>query len=135
MLLERLQRHGFQIEFRSHAEAILCVDRSNALPGADSCKAIRHLTFHSGLTAKLECGYCGETWAELNSVECGHIKWHSDGHTTSIDYIETNGIVPLLGARLLKAVWDYQKQQLDPGMMNEAGKRLWRLFCTRYSYD
>jgi hypothetical protein len=31
MLLERLQRHGFQIEFRSHAEAILSVDFPAAL--------------------------------------------------------------------------------------------------------
>lgn len=101
---------------------------------ADDAKPMRCLRFKSAVSAESESGCCGETWAELNGIECGHVKWHSDGHTTSIDYIETGGLTPLLGIRLLKAVWDYQKQQLDPGMMNEAGKRLWRLFRARYSY-
>jgi len=86
------------------------------------------------VTAESECGYCGETWAERDGVECGHVKWHSDEPTTSVDYIQTGGQVPLLGVRLLKAVWDYQKQRLDPGLMNGAGERLWRLFRARYLY-
>jgi hypothetical protein len=113
MLLQRLKRQGFQVE-------------DGAKPG--------HLTFHSTVTAESQCDYRGETWAELDGIECGHVKWHSDEHTTSIDYIETGGQVPLLGVRLIKTVLDDQKQQLDPGMMNEAGKRLWWLFCERYSY-
>jgi hypothetical protein len=78
--------------------------------------------------------YCGETWAEAADEELGHLKWHADGNTTFIDYIETDGRTPLLGVRLLKALWDHEKQNIDPGMMNEHGKRLWRLFRARYSY-
>jgi hypothetical protein len=104
------------------------------LGDADGDSVIGRLTFHSALTAETARGICGETWAELDGVECGHVKWHSDENTTSIDYVETNGQVPLLGVRLIKAILDYQKQDLDPGMMNETGKRLWRLFCERYSY-
>ncbi len=114
MLLQRLKKRGFQIE--------------------DGAKPSQRFLFQSAVTAESQCGYRGETWAELDGIECGHVKWHSDEHTTSIDYIETGGRVPLLGVRLLKAVWDFQKQLLDPGLMNEAGKRLWQLFRARYSY-
>jgi hypothetical protein len=95
--------------------------------------ALFHVTIYTALTAGSQSEYCGETWAELNGMECGHVKWHSDDHTTSIDYIETDRKTPLLGVRLLKAVWDHQKQRLDPGMMNRDGRRLWRLFRARYS--
>jgi hypothetical protein len=97
-------------------------------------KAVGRLIFHSAVTAETASGNCGETWAELGGIECGHVKWRSDGHSTSIDYIETNGQAPLLGVRLLKAVYEAQKQRLDPGMMNNSGKRLWLLFRARYSY-
>ena len=42
MLLERLQRHGFQVEFRSHAEAILGTDFPSALLELES--ALRSLS-------------------------------------------------------------------------------------------
>ena len=42
MLLERLKKHGFQIEFRSHAEAILSVDFPLALLELE--QALRSLT-------------------------------------------------------------------------------------------
>jgi hypothetical protein len=114
VLIERLKRQKFQIEFRSHAEAMMSVEFSCALAEADGAKAIRYLTFHSAVTAETEWGYCGETWAELDGAECGHVKWHSDEHTTSIDYIETGGQVPLLGVRLLKAVWDVKNNSSIP---------------------
>jgi gamma-glutamylcysteine synthetase len=104
------------------------------LSKADGNTATQNLTFHSAVITESRGDYRGETWAELDGVECGHVKWRSDEHTTTIDYLETLIRFPLLGVRLLKAVYDYQKQHLDPGLMNDAGKRLWRLFCARYSY-
>ena len=77
--------------------------------------------------------YRGETWAENAGEELGHIKWHADGHTVFIDYIGTNGRSPLLGVRLLKALLNAEKQSLDPGLTNNAGRRLWWLFKARYS--
>jgi hypothetical protein len=78
--------------------------------------------------------YHGETWAEDADGERGYIKWHSDGCTTFIDRIETDGRTPFLGFNLIKTLWHNERQKLDPGMMNADGKRLWRLLRARDFY-
>jgi hypothetical protein len=78
--------------------------------------------------------YCGETWAEAAGEGVGYIKWHADEHAVTIDYVETAGRTPLLGVRLLKALWDRERKSIDPGLMNEAGSRLWWFFKARYFY-
>lgn len=94
-----------------------------------------YLIFHETISAEDDDGrYRGETWAEAPDGERGHIKWHSDGKTTFIDTIETDGRTAFLGIRLIKTLWDNERRNLEPGMMNEAGKRLWRLFRARYFY-
>ena len=83
-----------------------------------------------------ESGDClhGETWAENADGEVGVLKWHSDGMTTFIDSVETNGRTTLLGVRLLRELRSYKREPIVPGLMNRAGERLWRLFLARYRY-
>jgi hypothetical protein len=76
--------------------------------------------------------YRGETWAETPVDVAGYVEWHSDGSTTYVDMIETNASVPLLGVRLVRFLQQCTGEKLDPGLMNAAGKRLWKLYRSRY---
>jgi hypothetical protein len=77
-------------------------------------------------------GRVGETYADGGAEgELGLVKWHEDGGVVVIDSIEAYVPVPMLGIRLLRAVEDFTRLEIDPGMMNEDGKRLWSAYKAR----
>jgi len=75
----------------------------------------------------------GDTCAfDQDGEQLGMLKWRSDGNRAYVDSIANTTTVPLLGVRMIKAMADYTKLPIDPGMMNREGKRLWDLYDRRY---